>query len=342
MGERGDTDRRARRARRRATTRGARAALGALVAVAAACTGTGGGNGSGGDGEAPAGELSLLTYNVAGLPQEISSENPEQHLPLISPLLNDYDVVLTQEDFDWWQGVAATLDFVNYHDRLRAEATHEHRSEAHPGPEAVGLDPASRPLQIGDGLGVLSRVPFTGNTRVPWTGCFGGFDVNDGGAADCLAMKGFMMVTLTLADGVEVDLYNLHGEAGGTDEDQRLQAQDFDELGAFIEERSAGRAIVLGGDTNLHTAGDHADATGGADAEIWDAFLARTGLVDACAATECADPGMIDKVAYRGGDGVTLTAVSHDVPRDRFRSPAGDDLSDHPPVVVELTWEADG
>ena len=341
MGERGDTDRRAHRARRRATTAGT---LAALVAVAAACTGTGGGNDNGGGeaGAGPAGELSLLTYNVAGLPQEISSENPEQHLPLISPLLNDYDIVLTQEDFDWWQDLAATLDFVNYHDRLRADATHEHRSEPHPGPEAVGLDTASRPLQVGDGLGVLSRIPFTGNTRVPWSGCFGGLDVSDGGAGDCLAMKGFMMVTLTLADGVEVDLYNLHGEAGGTDEDQRLQAQGFDELGAFIEERSAGRAIILGGDTNLHTAGDHPDATGGADAEIWDGFLARTGLIDACAATECADPGMIDKLAYRGAEGVTLTAVSHDVPRERFRSPAGDDLSDHPPVVVELTWEAEG
>jgi hypothetical protein len=338
MGERGNTDRRARRARRRVTAAG----MAAAVVVAAACTGSGGGGNDPAPGDGPAGDLSLLTYNVAGLPQEISSENPEQHLPLISPLLNDYDVVLTQEDFDWWQDVAATLDFVNYHDRLRADATHEHRSEPHPGPDAVGLDAASRPLQVGDGLGVLSRIPFTGNTRVPWTGCFGGLDVSDGGAGDCLAMKGFMMVTLTLADGIEVDLYNLHAEAGGTDEDQRLQAQGFDELGAFIEERSAGRAIVLGGDTNLHTAGDHPDATGGADAEIWDGFLARTGLVDACAAIGCADPGMIDKVAYRGGEGVALTAVSHDVPRERFRSPAGDDLSDHPPVVVELTWEVGG
>jgi hypothetical protein len=27
------------------------------------------------------------------------------------------------------------------------------------------------------------------------------------------------------------------------------------------------------------------------------------------------------------------------MPRQRFRSPAGEDLSDHPPVVVELTWK---
>lgn len=334
MGERGRLRSRARRAA---------AVAGVLAAGLAACAGgdDDGGGAGGGDGDgAAAGRLSVLSYNVAGLPQEVSSENPEEHLPLISPLLNDYDVVLTQEDFDWWQGAAAALDFVNYHDRLRAEATHEHRSEQHPGPEAVGLDPASRPLQVGDGLGVLSRIPFRGNTRVPWRGCFGGLDTGDGGAGDCLAMKGFAMVTLTLADGVEVDLYNLHAEAGGTAEDQRLQQEDFDDLAAFIEENSAGRAVILGGDTNLHTAGDHPDATGGADAGIWEAFLARTGLTDACAATECDEPGAIDKVAFRSGEGVTLTATSHDFPRERFRSPTGDDLSDHPPLVVGIAWEA--
>src|SRR5215207_8725334 len=79
------------------------------------------------------GELSMLTYNVAGLPQEISTVNPEDHLPLISPLLNDYDIVMTQEDFDFWVDDLAQLDFVNYHERLRAEATHEFRTEQHPG-----------------------------------------------------------------------------------------------------------------------------------------------------------------------------------------------------------------
>ncbi|MBN2624461.1 MAG: endonuclease/exonuclease/phosphatase family protein [Acidimicrobiales bacterium] len=334
MGERGDTSGRARRAL-------VGGAVAVVLATAAACTTPGGGSGGGGRGPLPRGEVSVLTYNVAGLPQEISTENPEEHIPLISPLLNEYDIVLTQEDFDWWQGVAGTLDFVHYHERLRAEATHEYRSEPHPGPEAVGLDPDSRPLQIGDGLGVLSRLPFTGNTRVPWTGCFGGFDTSDGGAADCLAMKGFAMVTLTLADGVEVDLYTLHAEAGGTDEDQRLQAQDFDELATFIEDHSAGRAVIIGGDTNLHTDDSHPDAERGADTEIWESFLERTDLADACtAATRCAEPGSIDKIAYRSGSGVKLAATSHDMPRERFTAPDGDDLSDHPPVVVELTWKA--
>ena len=308
----------------------------ALVAGAGACTSNGGGSGGGGTG----GEFSVLSYNVAGLPQEISQENPAEHIPLISPLLNEYDIVLTQEDFDWWQGAAGALDFIHYHERLRADATHEYRSEQHPGPEAAGLDPASRPLLfVGDGNGVLSRLPFSGNTRVPWTACFGGADIGDGGAGDCLAMKGFAVVTLTLADGAEVDVYTMHAEAGGTAEDQRLQAADFTQLADHIDEHSAGRAVIIGGDTNLHTDSDHPDAAGGADTEIWAAFLERTGLTDACAATDCPETDSIDKVAYRDGGDVHLEATSHDMPRERFTAPDGEDLSDHPPVVVEFSWE---
>jgi hypothetical protein len=333
MGEREDT-----------TRRGPRGLLGAvlvagMVATAGACIrpgpgpGPGGGGGSGGAG----GTFSVLTYNVAGLPQEISTVNPQEHIPLISPLLDDYDVVLTQEDFDWWTGLAGTLDFVHYHERLRAQATHEYRTEQHPGPEAVGLDPARQPF-VGDGLGVLSRIPFSGNTRVPWPECFGGADTSDGGAGDCLAMKGFAMVTMTLADGAEVDVYTLHAEAGGTAEDQRLQADDFTQLADFIEAHSAGRAVIVGGDTNLHTDPGHPDASGTADAEIWEGFLDRTGLTDACTATGCPDTGEIDKIAYRNGGGVRLRATSHAMPRERFTAPDGEPLSDHPPLVVEFAW----
>jgi hypothetical protein len=295
-----------------------------------------------GEAEGGGGEFSLLSYNVAGLPVEISKARPDVNIPLISPLLNDFDVVITQEDFDWWKpgGLADGLDFNEYHERLGADATHEHRSEAHPGPEAVGLA-ADRLelLQLGDGLSVLSRFPISGNTRVPWSECNGGFD---GGASDCLAMKGFSVTTLELADGVTVDLYNLHGEAGGGEEDQALQVLDYEELAAHIVENSEGRPIILGGDTNLHTdppgPDAHEDSAAGADLEIWTAFLEATGLTDACDATDCDGPGRIDKVAFRSGEGVDLEATSHAFRTDLFVDEAGEPLSDHDPLEVRFRW----
>lgn len=287
----------------------------------------------------PPGELSVLTYNVAGLPQGISGSNPERNMSLISPLLEPYDVVLTQEDFDWWQPLLSLLDFANYHSRLRAQTTFPYRSGQHPGPWAVGLDPASRPLMVGDGLGWLSRYPLSDLVRVPWTGCFGGA-LPDGGAADCLAMKGFGVATMTLADGHLVDVYDLHAEAGGTAEDQALQAADYLQLADVIAVRSAGRAVILGGDTNLHTDLVHPDGTAGADIAIWDAFLAATGLTDTCAELGCPDTGAIDKIAYRDGDGVDLTPLTHDFATETFSTPEGDDLSDHPPLAVRFAWDA--
>lgn len=289
------------------------------------------------------GEFTVLTYNVAGLPAEISKENPKEHLPLISPLLDEYDIVLTQEDFDWWGPVAAAYDFVHYHERLRADATHPHKTARHPGPEAVGLDLTERdaPL-IGDGQGIMSRFEFDDEVRVPWSGCFGGFDTSDGGAADCLAMKGFAVVTMTLAPGIEVDVYTLHIEAGGTPKDQELQAQDVDELVAFINDHSAGRAVILGGDTNLHTDSDHPDASGDADTELWARLLADTGLNDACAITKCTDTARIDKIAARSSDAVDLEVTELESPADRFVDANGDDLSDHQPVVASFSWSAAG
>jgi len=288
----------------------------------------------------PPGTFTVLTYNVAGLPEGISEAHPEQSMQLISPLLDDYDVVLTQENFDWWQPLLSFLDFANYNTRLRAQTTQPYRSGQHPGPHAVGLDPATRPLLlVGDGLGWLSKFPFTGEQRVPWPDCFGGL-LPDGGAADCLAMKGFGVVRMTLADGYEVDVYDLHAEAGGTPRDQELQEADFAQLADFIRVHSAGRAVILGGDTNLHTDLVTPDGGQGADIAIWDRFLADTGLTDSCAALQCAETGSIDKIAYRSGGGVDLRAVHHEMPVERFRYPDGTDLSDHPPLAVTFSWDA--
>lgn len=285
------------------------------------------------------GEFNLLAYNVAGLPQEISQENPQEHIPMISPLLNDFDVVMTQEDFDWWRpdGLAAGLDFIHYHERLIAQTTHEFRSEQHPGFDGIDVTPQRiENVHVGDGLAFLSRFPIEGNIREPWIGCFGGFDVTDGGAADCLAIKGFSVTRLQLADGIAVDLYNLHGEAGSTAWDQALQELDYDQLAEFMLEHSAGNAVIVGGDTNLHT------DPGNPDTAIWQEFLSGLGLSDACDATDCPVPGRIDKVAYRSGGGVALEANSHEFLGDRFRDPEGEPLSDHEPLEIGFTWRRAG
>jgi hypothetical protein len=72
----------------------------------------------------------------------------------------------------------------------------------------------------------MSRFPFGELTSVIWDNCFGGADTSDGGAADCLSQKGFWMATTTIAPGVEIDVYNLHDEAGNTPLDQQFRTAD--------------------------------------------------------------------------------------------------------------------
>ncbi len=323
------------------------AAVAALFLVGAACSSGDDGGSSAADDTgvpttAPVGEggtFSMLTYNVAGLPQEVSSENPEEHLPLVSPLLEPFDLVATQEDFDWWSDAVADLDFVNYHERLRAETSHEYASEQHPGPAAVGIDGSDpgRPLpQVGDGLGFLSRFPLSDIVRVPWEGCRGLID----SASDCLAMKGFAVATVDLGDGTLVDVYTLHAEAGGDPEDDVLRQAQFDQLAAFIDEHSGDRAVIVAGDTNLHLEPDHEDEP--IDRPVWEGFLADTGLTDVCAEVDCPVPGAIDKAAWRDGVGVTLTPESFTHEDEVFVGPEGEALSDHPAVAVDWSWSATG
>ncbi|CAN5808340.1 hypothetical protein BH24ACT3_BH24ACT3_12760 [soil metagenome] len=293
------------------------AALLAVVALLVACSSDGNGDEEGATGDptttvGASGAFSSLTYNVAGLPQGINPDQfPEQNQPIISSLLNDYDVVLLQEDFGF------------YTDVLRAEADHEFRSEPHPGPEE--LNPINREsAAVGDGLNVLSRLPISEFDRLPWTGC-------GAASADCLALNGFAATTVTLADDVTVDVYTLHMEAGGEAEDEALRGEDLDQLAAYLEMNSEG-AVIIGGDWNLRYADDP-------DGDQLRAFVEETGLRDVCEVLDCGvDDDVIDRFYFRSSDDLTLAPEDHSFERETFVDPAGGPLSDHDALAVEWSW----
>ena len=103
------------------------------------------------------GSLDLLTYNVAGLPQGLSSSNPVANTPQISPKLNAYAVVLAQEDF-------------TYHTQLMSQALHPYQSSPQP------VSSILRPMN--DGLNRFSQPPFSGHQRVTWAVSYGVFKMN--------------------------------------------------------------------------------------------------------------------------------------------------------------------
>lgn len=306
--------------------------------------GSGGGTGSDEDTTSTvaglSGEFVLLSYNVAGLPEPLSGSEPATNTAIIGPKLNSYDLVLLQET--WKTPDPNPMEPLRaYHEELEATVDFAHRSTSAPLP--LGTDPDRPDALLADGLNRFSRMPFGEVTRVAWDSCFGGMDQSDHGAGDCLATKGFSVATTQLADGVAVDVYNLHGEAGSSARDQELQEADYDQLAEFILEHSAGKAILLAGDTNLHTDADadpeHPEGDG--DLEIWDRFLERTGLVDVCEPLECQDADRIDKAAFRNDDGVTLEPVTRTWETSTFVRDDGQPLSDHDPLAVHFRWSSE-
>lgn len=271
------------------------------------------------------GQFFALTYNVAGLPEGISGSHPAVNTPIISPLLNGYDLVLVQES---WQtpdpNPLAPLRV--YHELLVADADHPYKSI--PAPLPLGSDPERPTAFVSDGLNRMSRMFFDENVvRRRWTNCWPS-------AQDCLSLKGFSMARMTLTPGYTVDVYNLHMEAGGDPEDDQLRDAAVTQMGAYMSEISAGNAIIVGGDFNLHTNGEP-------DSTIFQRLLSENGLTDSCAFLACPDPGRIDKFLFRSSDHVTIMPTTWELEDDIFVDGDGQPLSDHLPVAVHFSWQID-
>jgi hypothetical protein len=247
------------------------------------------------------GIIRVLTYNVAGLPVGISGGNPLVNTPLISPLLNLYNLALVQEDF-------------TYHAELVADVMHLNQS--------VPMPPTE--LMVSDGLNRFSDSPFVGHSRHQWLECNG--YVSNG--TDCLAPKGFSVARHTIATGIEIDIYNFHADAGTSSGDRNTRVAQVTQLVDYIGQHSAGMAVLVAGDTNMRAA----------DETTLDMLLTGASLADSCRSLSCSSPSTIDRVFFRSSATVTLVAQAWWFD-GLFVDQNGDDLSDHKAIGVEIAWQ---
>jgi len=270
---------------------------------------------------AESGTFSVLSYNVAGLPEILSSAvtDRDSATTAIGQRLGPYDIIHVQEDF-------------NYHAKLYAADTHPYRT------------PTSGGAGIGSGLNSLSNYAYDSDDfeRVGWNSC----QIDSG---DCLTPKGFTFMRVRLAEGVYVDYYNLHTNAGTSDGDQASRADNLSQLTSFISTHSAGNAVVVMGDTNTRYTRAADTITGFvANNGLTDAWvkLQRGGvppvagsdalLCDASAITNTCE--VVDKILYRGSKFVSLNATSYNNEHAKFVDSSGLMLSDHFPITVGFTW----
>lgn len=261
------------------------------------------------------GVFTAVTYNVAGLPEGLSSSHPATNTPFIGQRLTNYDYIHVQEDF-------------NYHAALYANDTHPFRT------------PTSGGAGFGDGLNTLSDFPFTDFQRVTWSQRNG---------TDALTPKGFTFHRVRLAEGVYVDIYNLHTNAGTATADLNARASNISQLSNFIAANSGGNAVIVMGDTNTRytRSGDNirllTSANGLTDTWIQ---LIRGGDVPAigspaivAGAVPHDTDEVVDKIFYRSSRLITFTPSAYHLDNAAFYHPtSGLPLSDHWPLFTTFAW----
>jgi len=268
--------------------------------------------------ERSSGELSLLTYNIAGLPEWISSAETPRSTSIreIGRLIENFDLVNLQEDF-------------NYNRLLYLDNAHPFRT----------VSKGSVPF--GDGLSTLSNYPILEFERMAWQACSG---------SDCLTPKGFTFMRVLLAKNVSIDVYNLHATAQNNVKAIIARGKNLDQLAEFMQAYSAGRALIIMGDFNAHYA-FWEDRI----ADFSQQLNLRDGWVDlnnngelpekrrdfvANHALDVHDKcESIDKIFIRDSEKLKFTAQSYKVEQDLFSTADGRPLSDHCAISLQLGWE---
>ncbi len=265
---------------------------------------------------ATGGNFSVLTYNIAGLPQALSSATTprDSSTALIGRIINAYDIVHVQEDFNYH---AFLYDYGN---------VHPYRSATSGG------------AGIGDGLNSLSYFPMTDFSRTTWN-----TRINE----NALTPKGFTYCRVRFAEGVYMDFYNLHTNAESDAASIAARADNLLQLSDFIVANSDGNAVVVMGDTNGRYTRDSAlnlllTRNGMTDPWI---TLIRHGSIPKLgdSAIVCTFPDetdsceIVDKIYFRSNKYIQLTASGYEVLHN-FVNAQGQQLSDHLPLTVNFSY----
>ncbi|KAK8130049.1 Endonuclease exonuclease phosphatase family protein [Apiospora kogelbergensis] len=285
---------------------------------------------------AASGDFNVLTMNVAGLPAILQGNDVPGDKTVNSKTMGskfseyNYDVIHVQEDF-------------NYHAAIYETDSHPYRTATSGG------------VPFGSGLNSLSRGQtkyFFNYNRVKWNVC------SNASGADCLTPKGFTFIRKTrtnpsltpvrvqVDEGIFVDFYNLHADAGTEPDDLTARAANLKQVADYIDVNSVGNAVVVFGDTNSRYSRT-ADAirvfrTQNGLIDTW-VELIRNG-VEPTAESLCDNPSTtnycetVDKILYRAGPTVDLKATHWSYESNKFLQADGNVLSDHNPITANFTY----
>lgn len=147
-------------------------------------------------------------------------------------------------------------------------------------------------------------------------------------------------------EGVYVDSYNLHTDAGTEADDTVARNSNLHQVADYIDLWSKGNAVMVFGDTNSRYTRTTDDIrVFGEQNGLNDPWveLARNGQ-EPSEESLCENPSTtdtcetVDKVFYRGSPVFSLEATDFRYESSRFLQSSGDILSDHNPIAVVFNW----
>ncbi len=287
------------------------------------------------DEDKPTGEIKLMSYNVDGLPipasLSSSGRDPREATKSMIPYINEYDadILAVQEDF-------------NYHSLLK---------------KGINLSNStftSGVVPFGDGLNFYSKFPIYNVSRIGWEDAHGIF--TDG--SDELTPKGILYSVFKVAEGVYVDVYNIHADGYDDEGSVKARINQYKQLIELINTQSSSRPVIIIGDTNSRLCREYN--------QLRKLFIEQEGFRDAW--SEVCDDGKytvwesedaacnvygyawwgvwdsVDRVMYRSGGGISLEAIAHEYKffgTDKQGFYVYDSPSDHAALKVTLKYTVD-
>ena len=257
--------------------------------------------------------FSVLTYNIAGLPQGISSSNPLKNTPYIGKLINDYDIVQVQEDF-------------NYHELLIKNDNHPYETKT----KALSVP-------FADGLNTFSNYEILDLKRFRWNDCT---------AADCLTPKGFSFSKINFQNQFIIDFYNIHANAGSEGNEMAARRKNIVQFMDYVDTHSGDNPVIIMGDFNSRYSRTGDIIRRVLESNFKDAWieierngvlpiLDNIGLVCEEGSGNGPNCEVVDKIFYRGTDKLELTLQDFELPTEKF-SLDGNWLSDHRPMFAQF------
>ena len=254
-----------------------------------------------------------------------------------------------------WDFVGFSEDF-NFHSELTAAPASTYYNFGEHGGSVSGLSNST------DGLGFacLKQLSYSGGTKVAWSSEYGGsglLSIGDNGA-DNMIDKGFRQYTVTFAEGVAVDVYVLHMDAGTADSDDDYDSNGRDknvvareaqltQLATYIKNNHNNRPVIILGDTNCRYTREQLK-TGFIDVlnadsrftikdawieHMWGGVYPTYGSSSMMTDQYGAQKGeVVDKVFYINTTTSNLVLASNSYLHDTSIA-----ISDHFPVVVNFT-----